>query len=151
MSSLIFSAAGSSHGKLPTLKAPRCSNPCSTTLSSSMMLSPAKERALTDGEAGLHPDADDTKVIAPVEAVRAGKLVPVGPRLTVPAHVLPVILADGAGRRRRRARRELLAALNANPALHRESLGCSCCRKGLLERSKVSTGIDTLTSGPQEA
>src|SRR5271169_5269851 len=37
MSSSIFSAGGLSPGKSPTLKAPRCSNPCSTTPSSSIM------------------------------------------------------------------------------------------------------------------
>ena len=74
----------------------------------------------TDRETRLDRDAGNAEIVAPGEPVTLRHLLARDPLLTVPVHILPLVLADRTCRRRRRAFGKLRATLFASPYRHRE-------------------------------
>jgi hypothetical protein len=77
-----------------------------------------QQRALPDRKIRFDGDAGKAEIIAPGELVIFRQLLAREPRLAVPVHILPLVLADRARGRRHSAFGKLRAALFASPYRH---------------------------------
>src|SRR5262249_22878169 len=76
------------------------------------------ERALGDGKGRLDAEPDHTEIVAPDQFVRIGQFLARQPALTLPVHILPLILADRTRAPRLAPVGKLGAALLTSPQRH---------------------------------
>lgn len=77
-----------------------------------------QERTLPDRKGRLERQSDQAEIVAPDQPMPLREPVARQPRLPFPVHILPLVLADRAGRWRRRGFGKLRAALFAGPERH---------------------------------